>query len=157
MPKVLRDRIVVMPEWMKFRLDDCEVDAIELIALSAAASIRRELTPTEALRIQRLLAACQGIFLPEFEPIEDLATDRHPSCTELIHELRESLTNKRVDLALLIADIDLRAGRPAQAIAILEPAVDDRPQRRDLANRLAAAYRGAGREDEATALESRFA
>jgi hypothetical protein len=157
MPTVLRDRIVVMPEWMKFRLEDCEVDAIELIALSAAASTRRELTPTEAARIKRLLAACQGIFLPEFEPIEDLATDRHPSCTELIHELRESLTNKRVDLALLIADIDLRAGQPTQAIATLEPAVDDRPQRRDLANRLAAAYRGAGREDEANALDSRFA
>jgi hypothetical protein len=157
MPAVLRDRIVVMPESMSFRLEDCEVDAIELIGMSAAASTRRDLSPTEAARVQRMLSACQGIFLPEFESIEDLATDRHPSCTELIHELRESLTNKRVDLALLLADAYVRAGRPAQAIAVLEPAINDRRERKDLADRLASAYRGAGREAEAKALEARFA
>lgn len=157
MPAVLRDRIVVMPESMSFRLEGCEVDAIELIAMSAAASTRPDLTPTETARVQRTLSACQGIFLPEFESIEDLATDRHPSCTELIHELRESLTNKRVDLALLMADIYMRAGRPAQAIAVLEPAINDRRERKDLADRLAAAYRDAGREAEAKALEERFA
>jgi hypothetical protein len=156
MPAVLRDRIVVTSESMSFRLEDCEVDAIELIATSAAAGIRRDLSPTEAARVQRVLSACQGIFLPEFESLEDFATDRHPSCTELIHELRESLTNKRVDLALLMADIHLRAGRPAQAIAVLEPAINDRRERKDLADRLAAAYRGAGREAEAKALEARY-
>jgi predicted Zn-dependent protease len=145
-----------MPESMSFRLDDCEVDAIELIAMSAAASARRALSPTEAARVQRMLSACQGIFLPEFESIEDLATDRHPSCTELIHELRDSLTNKRVDLALLLSDIYLGAGRPAEAIAVLEPAVNNRRERKDLADRLASAYRGAGREAEAKALEARF-
>jgi hypothetical protein len=156
MPAVLRDRIVVMPESMSFRLEDCDVDAIELIALSAAAGARRDLSPTEAARVQSMLSACQGIFLPEFESIEDLATDRHPSCTELIQELREFLTGKRVDLALLLADIHLRAGQPAPAIAVLEPAHKDRRERKDLADRLAAAYRGAGREAEAKALEARY-
>jgi hypothetical protein len=155
MPAVLRDRIVVMPESMSFRLEDCEVDAIELIAVSAGANAGRDFSPTEAARIQRLLSACQGVFLPEFESLEIFATDRHPSCTELINELRESLTNKRVDLALRMAEIHLRAGRPTQAIAVLEPAISDRREREDLADRLAAAYRGAGREAEAKALEAR--
>jgi hypothetical protein len=156
MPPVLRDRILVMPESMSFRLEGCEIDAIELITLSAAASGRRELSPIEAARVQRVLSTCQGNFLPEFETIEDLATDRHPTCTELIRELRESLTNKRVELSLLLADIHLRAGQPAQAIAVLEPALNDRPERKDLGDRLAAAYRGAGREAEAKALEARY-
>ena len=156
LPAVLRDRIVVMPESMSFRLEDCEVDAIELIAVCAAASSRRDLSPTEASRVQRLLSACQGVFLPEFESLENFATDRHPSCTELIHDVRESLTNKRVDLALLMGDVHLRAGRPAQAIAVLEPAITDRRERKDLADRLVAAYRGAGREAEAKALEARY-
>ena len=156
MPPVLRDRILVMPESMSFRLEGCEVDAIELLTLSAATAGRHELSSIEAARVQRVLATCQGTFLPEFETIEDLATDRHPTCTELIRELRESLTNKRVDLALLLADAHLLASRLAEAITVLEPALNDRRDRKDLADRLAAAYRGAGREAEAKALEARY-
>jgi hypothetical protein len=157
MPPVLRDRILVMPESMTFSLEDCQVDAIELITLSAATTGHRELSPPQAARVQRVLSACQGTFLPEFETIEDLATDRHPTCTELIRELRESLINKRVELALLLADAHLRAGRLAEAVSVLEPALTDRRERKDLADRLAAAYRGAGREAEAKALEARYA
>ena len=157
MPSVLRNRILVKPEVMSFDLDGCEIDAIELIALSDATASHRELSSIDAARVQRVLSACQGTFLPEFESIEDLATDRHPTCTDLIRELRELLTNKRVGLALLLADTYLRAGRPAQAIPILEPALNDRAERKDLADRLVAAYRGAGREAEAKAIESRYA
>jgi hypothetical protein len=157
MPAVLRDRILVTPESMSFVLDGCEVDAIELINFRAATIGLDELSPSTTARLERMLSRCQGPFLSEFDTIEDLATDRHPSCTELIRELRESLTNTRVDLALLLADCHLRAGRPAQAITALEPALNDRRQRKDLADRLAAAYRGAGREAEASALEARYA
>jgi DNA-binding SARP family transcriptional activator len=156
MPSVLRARILVMPESMSFNLEDCEIDAIELINLSAATAGRRELSATEAARVQRVLAACQGTFLPEFEAIEDFATDHRPTCTELIRELRESLVEKRVALSLLLADALLRAGRPADAVRVLEPALTDRPGRKDLADRLVAAYRGAGRDAEAKALEARY-
>ena len=157
LPSALRDRILVTPEAMSFRLDGCEVDAVELIAMSAATTGRREITSTEAARIQRLLASCQGTFLPEFEAIEDLATDRHPTCTEQVRELRESLTNKRVELALLLAETYMHSGQYALAIGVLEPALDDRSERKDLADRLVAAYRGAGREAEALALEKKYA
>ncbi len=156
MPPVLRDRILVTSEAMSFKLDGCEVDAVELVAMSAATAGRREITSTEAAQVQRLLAACQGTFLPEFEAIEDLATDRHPTCTELVRELRESLTNKRVELAVLLADYYLRGHQYSLAIAALEPALDDRPERKDIADRLAAAYRAAGREAEALALERKY-
>jgi hypothetical protein len=156
MPAVLRDRIRVTPESMSFELEGCEVDAIELVNASVASAGRGELSSSETAQLERVLSACQGTFLSEFDAMEDLATDRHPSCTELIRELRESLTNKRVDLALVLADGHLRAGRPTQAIKALEPAVADRRERKDLADRLAAAYRGAGREAEAKAIEARF-
>ncbi len=157
MPPALRDRVAVQPEVLSFKLEGCEVDAIELLQLSSKTAGRRELSPSETARIQRILAACQGVFLPEFETVEDLATDHHPTCTELIREIRELLINRRADLSLLLGDTYLRAGQTALAITILEPAVSDRPQRKDLADRLAAAYRGAGREAEAKAVEARFA
>jgi predicted Zn-dependent protease len=157
MPAVLRERIQVQPQSMSFSLEGCEIDAIELLSLSSETSGRQVLSKVESGRIQRVLTACQGTFLPEFETIEDMATDRHPTCTELIRELRESLTNKRVDLALLLGQSYLSANQAAQAITVLEPAVSDRRERKDLADRLVAAYRAAGREAEAKALEARFA
>jgi hypothetical protein len=157
MPAALSDSIQVSADAMSFRLEGCEVDAIEMLSVASAAASQRELSPSETARIHRVLSACQGTFLPEFETIEDLATGRHPTCTELIREIRESLTNKRVELALLLAESYLRAGQSAQAIAVLEPAVNDRRERKDLADRLAGAYRAAGREAEAKALESHFA
>jgi len=141
---------------MGFRLDGCAVDAIDLLAVSAGLSGRNQLSSAQASRVQRVLQACQGAFLPEFEAIEDLATDRHPTCTELVHDLRELLVNRRVDLAALLADAHLGAGRPVQAIGVLEPALADRHERKDLADRLALAYRAAGRDAEARALEARF-
>lgn len=156
MPSGLADRILVEPEVMSFKLEGCEVDAVDLLTLSAECASRSQLSSAQAARAQRVLQACQGVFLSEFEAIEDLATDRHPTCTGLVRELRELLTNKRVDLSLLLADTHLRAGRPRQAIAILEPALGDRSERKDVADCLAAAYRSAGRSAEAKALETRY-
>jgi len=55
-----------------------------------------------------------------------------------------------------LAGAYLRTGESGLAIAVLEPATTDRPQRKDLADRLATAYRGADREAEAKALEARY-
>lgn len=157
MPAALRERILVEPDVMSFRLDGCGVDAIELLELGAELSQGAQLRGSQVTRVQRVVQACQGAFLPEFETIEDLATDRHPTCTGLVSELRELLINKRVDLSLLLADAHLQAGRPMQAIAVLEPALSDRSERKDLAARLAVAYRGAGRDAEAKSLDARYA
>jgi hypothetical protein len=157
MPAALGDRILVEPEVLSFRLDGCSIDALDLLGLGAELSQGAQLRGSQVTRVQRVVQACQGTFLPEFEAIEDLATDRHPTCTGLVSELRELLVNKRVDLALLLADAHLQAGRPMQAIAVLEPALNDRSARKDLAARLAAAYRGAGRDAEAKALDARYA
>lgn len=157
MPAALRDRILVEPEVMSFRLDGCSVDAIELLGLGAEFSQGAQLRGSQVTRVQLVLQACQGTFLPEFDAIEDLATDRHPTCTGLVSELRELLINTRVDLSLLLADAHLRGGRPMQAIAVLEPALGDRSERKDLAARLGAAYRGSGRDAEAKALDARYA
>jgi len=156
MPAPLRERILVEPQAMGFRLDGCAVDAIELLAVSAEFSGRNQLSAAQASKVQRVLQACQGAFLPEFDAIENLATDRHPTCTELVRDLRELLITRRVDLSLILGDVHLRNGRPLQAIGVLEPALSDRVERKDLADRLALAYRAVGRDAEAKALEARY-
>jgi DNA-binding SARP family transcriptional activator len=153
LPPALSDRIVVEPQTMSFKLDGCEVDAIDLLDISAEYAGRRLLSDPHLARAQRVLDASTGTFLPEFESVEDLATDHHPTCTALIRDLRELLTTKRVELTMLVADSLLATHRPDPAIALLEQAFQERPERADLRARLAAAYRGVGREAEASALE----
>jgi predicted Zn-dependent protease len=58
-------------------------------------------------------------------------------------------------LILLLADSYLATSRPAEAIAVLEPAFQEQPERDDLRARLAAAYSRAGRKPEAASLEAK--
>jgi DNA-binding SARP family transcriptional activator len=153
LPPALRDRIVVEPQVMSFKLDGCEVDAIDLLAASAEYAGRRLLSDPQVARAQRVLDASKGTFLPDFESVEDLATDHHPTCTALIRDLRELLTTKRVELAMLVAESFLATHRPDQAITLLERSVQEQPERTDVRARLAAAYRSVGRDADASALE----
>ncbi len=155
LPPPLRDRILVEPKVMSFRLDGCEIDAISLLKASAECAGRTVLAPAQMPRAQLAVDASAGVFLPEFESVEDFATDHHPTCTEVIRELRELLSAKRLDLILVVADSYAATNRPAEAIAILEPAFQEQPERDDLRARLAAAYNHAGRSAEAAALEVR--
>lgn len=155
LPPALRDRIVVEPQVMSFKLDGSEVDAIDLLAVSAEYAGRRLLSDPQVARAQRVLDASKGTFLPDFESVEDLATDHHPTCTALIRDLRELLTTKRVELAMLVADSLLATHRPDQAIMLLERAFQEQPERTDVRSRLAAAYRSAGRDADASALEAK--
>ncbi len=149
----LRDRIIVEPQVMSFKLDGCQVDAIDLIAVSAEYAGRRLLSDPQVARAQRVLDASKGTFLPDFESVEDLATDHHPTCTALIRDLRELLTTRRVELAMLVADSFLATHRSDQAIMLLERAFQEQPDRTDVRARLAAAYRSTGRGADASALE----
>ena len=157
MPTALRERILVEPEALGFRLDGSAVDALELLRTSRELGARSELNDEELAHVASLVRDSQGPFLPEFEAIEDIATDRHPTCTQLVRGLREQLVDKRVELALLLADSYLKKGDAVKAIAVLEPAIADRSQRQDLVARLSQAYRQAGRDAEAAKLEAQKA
>jgi len=156
LPAPLKDRILVEPQVLSFNFQGCEVDAVELLRTSAATAGQASLGPAESVWAQRVLDDSTGSFLPDFEKADDLATDHRPTCTDLIKEVREMLTVKRIDLALVLADTYLATGRPAQAVAVLEPLVKEQAKRKDLADRLVTAYRGVGRDAEAEALASRF-
>jgi DNA-binding SARP family transcriptional activator len=157
LPALLKDRILVEPQVLSFNFQGCQVDAVELLKASRATAGRASLGPAEADWAQGLFDDSTGIFLPDFEKADDLATDHRPTCMDMIKEVREMLTAKRIDLALALADTYLATGRPAQVIAVLEPLVREHTKRKDLADRLATAYRSAGRDAEADALAARFA
>jgi len=157
LPPTLRDRIRVEPQVMSFKLDGCDIDAINLLRVSAECAGRSILALSQLARVRRAIDATAGVFLPEFESVEDIATDRHPTCTDLIREQREQLAAKRLELIVWLADSYIATNRPAEAIAVLEPTLTAQPSRDDLRARLAAAYKRAGRSDDAAGLDARQA
>ena len=155
LPPALRDRIRVEPQVMRFKLDGCDIDAINLLRISAECAGRSILALSQMARVRRAIDATAGAFLPEFESVEDIATDRHPTCTDLIREQRDLLAGKRLELIVWLADSYLATNRPAEAIVILEPALTAQPARDDLRTRLAAAYNRAGRSADTAGLDAR--
>lgn len=152
LPDALRGRIVAEPKVLRFDMTDCRVDAIDLLDVVGESTGRSLLPPALAARAQRAIEASKGVFLPEFETVEDVATNNHPTCTDLIRDLRVQLSAKRLALAIVLADTYLDGKRPEQAIAILESVRREHPDRSDLTVRLANAYLLAGREAEARGL-----
>jgi DNA-binding SARP family transcriptional activator len=152
LPPALGDRIRVEPQVLSFTLEGCELDAATLLTVCAESAGRSLLAPAQMVRARRAIEASGGVFLPEFESVEAIATDRHPTCTGLIRELRELLAAKRLELILLLADTYAAAERPLEAISLLEPVFKEQTKRDDLCTRLATAYNRAGRSAEAAAL-----
>ena len=155
LPAALRDRIRVEPQVMSFRLDGCDIDAINLLRISAECAGRNVLELSQLARVRRAIDATAGVFLPEFESVEDTATDGHPTCTDLIREQRELLATKRLELIVWLADSYTATNRQAEAIAILKPALTDQSARDDLRARLTAAHSRAGSGAEAAGLEAK--
>jgi len=157
LPPVLRERVIVADQAMRFRLDGVEVDALRLVELVRHAEGTRTIAGPDLEGAQQVFNQSAGVFLPDFEKVEAFATDNHPTCTDLIAELRRSLTDKRVSLGLALSDTYAAEGRPTQAVSVLEQVAKGREKRKDIVDRLVAAYRSAGREAEADALAARFA
>ena len=157
LPAALKDRLLVEPQVFGFKLEGADVDAINVLKACAESVGRGILTTAQIARGRRVLEATGGVFLPEFESVEDIATDHHPTCADLMREVRNLLGAKRAELAIAIATTQLASNRTAAAITVLERAYAERPESAELAVSLASAYRRAGRKADADALEPRLA
>jgi len=157
LPPAVKDRLVVEPQVLWFKLEGAEVDAVTLLTICAESAGRRSLTKAQIARGRRVLEATGDVFLPEFESVDDIATDHHPTCGDLIREVRNLLGVKRAELAIGIATSHLASNRTTAAITVLERAYTERPESADLAASLASAYLRAGRKTDAEAIEPRLA
>ena len=155
LPEPLRRCIQVQPQRVRFQLDGYSFDALELLSIAKESVQTKALSPAQARRARRIVEASQGVFLPDFEQVEDLATDHHPTCTELISRIRQELAEKRSQLLLTLAKTYVAGRRPDLAIAVLEPAVNGSTLGPELRDVLAEAYRDSGRESDARALVQR--
>lgn len=152
LPVPLSKRIVATPTVVRFDFDDCSVDALDLVRVGAELGRLKVLSTTQASRARRLVDATTGTFMPEFETVEDVVTDHHPTCTELIQQLRTKLSDRRVELVAVLARTYIAGKRADMAVDLLEATRQGLSGRPQLVEVLAEAYRATGRESDARAL-----
>jgi hypothetical protein len=152
LPAPLRRRIIQEPKVLRFNLEDCSVDAMDLIKLANDWGSLKTISPIQAATARRVVAASKGTFLPEFESVDDLVTSGHPTCTGLISDLRAKLAERRARLVAVLGRTYLAGRRQDLAVNLLEPAVeDDHSADTTLRDLLAEAHRASGREADARA------
>ena len=152
LPEPLRQRIILDPLVLRFDLADCTIDALELRTAAAGFGRLKILSPSQASRARRVLEATHGTFMPEFEMVEDVVTDHHPTCTVMIQDLRKQLSDRRAELLAVLARAYIAGRRADLAVELLEPTLHELPDNADLRKLLADAYRAIGREADARAL-----
>ena len=149
LPLPLRTRIIAEPKVLRFNLDSCTVDALELLKLADDWGRLDRLSPNQAATARRVIGFSRGTFLPEFESVDNLVTSGRPTCTELIKNLREKLNERRAPLVAVLGRTYIGGRRPELAVALLETATQDHPADAQLRELLAEAYRASGREADA--------
>jgi DNA-binding SARP family transcriptional activator len=153
LPPPLSACIVVEPDALSFNLIGRQIDAVDLATVAAELHGQKTISGPDVARAQQVVDASVGTFLPDFEIVEDMATSRNATCTELIRQAREWLSRQRMALILLLADSHLAADRAAEAIAVVEPAFHSQPNNTELRARLIDAYARVGRAEDAAGLE----
>lgn len=134
---------------LRFNLEGCTVDALELLKLADDWGRLGAISPYQAATARRVLATTRGIFLPEFESVDNLVTSGRPTCTELIKNLREKLTERRAQMLVVLGRTYIGGRRPDLALTLLETATEDHPADAQLRELLAEARRASGREADA--------
>jgi len=146
LPAPLRSRIIAEPKVLRFNLDGCTVDALELLKLADDWGRLEVISPQQAATASRVIGATRGTFLPEFESVDNLVTSGRPTCTELVKNLRDKLTERRARLIVVLGRTYINGRRPDLAVTLLETATEDQPADVKLRDLLLEAQRARSRE-----------
>jgi hypothetical protein len=121
-------------------LHGVDFDVARLFEMSRSIS-RHDLIDTElAEQIRRLLDETKGEFLAGFSELESQVTRGKGMAGDVVRQARLQIAKARADLAFVLAQHDVAAGRPARAIPYLLDALSDSQDRQDLARVLVVAY-----------------
>jgi DNA-binding SARP family transcriptional activator len=125
--------------WLE--LGSVDWDAIALLSMASRVGADHVLVDTEtAAQIAALLDRSRGEFLAGFEELAQQTTQARGSASEIVRSARLVVAQARADLALALADHHIAAGHAERGISQLELALEECPDRQDIARLLVAAY-----------------
>ncbi|MGH7904423.1 MAG: tetratricopeptide repeat protein [Candidatus Dormibacteraceae bacterium] len=144
-------------EHLAFQLERCRLDLLQLFQLGRACTPSRLLPVALSARVDRVLAESAGAFLPGWEALEVRAGLHDTPAAELVAQLRARVVAVRADLLFALGETCAAVSEQERAIAVLQQALELRPDRGDVARRLIACYRAVGRDPEANDLHQEYA
>jgi hypothetical protein len=154
LPPVLRDRMIVSRLVLRFDLEGCAIDAIEILKLGREL---RGVDPGRLAYASSALASVSGLFLPGWKDALAKATDVDSPATELVAELGQRLDIARADILVAIGDDLMGRHEHDPAVEAFQGALGLREERQDIAVKLEAALLAAGRQGEAKRIRHDYA
>jgi DNA-binding SARP family transcriptional activator len=114
------------------------------------------LPPDAVAELETSAAMCDGEYLPIWDELEERLTEGRGAAGELVRSVRQLVQDLQVRLVLRLAGHHQARRDLPHVIPLLEEVLRRRPDREDVANRLAAAYRQSGQSGRAEQLETTY-
>lgn len=158
LPPPIGKLVEVSGERVGLNLANSEVDAIELLERAVAfARTNGVLSPEQLAAAEALASKSDGIFLPEWEDIEQHVNSGRGAGGEVIADLRRRLAGAQATLLRVLGTGYLSHGKAESAVSPLERALELSPDDESIARSLVAACLQTGRMARAEELRKDFA
>jgi DNA-binding SARP family transcriptional activator len=132
---------------VRLDLSGVDIDIVHLEQTARLVARQKGLIDADlADQIRALLEETTGEFLADFAEVEQHVT----GATQVVEEARVVISSWRADLVQALAVYNEADGHPQSSIAHLKSALDQSPQRQDLARLLIAAYLQTGQTTRAS-------
>jgi DNA-binding SARP family transcriptional activator len=151
----LANCLVLDGERVRFNLDGATIDAVQLrSSASAAANSNGALDEPQLKDLESLASSVgDGMFLPDWEALEQKVTSGRSGAGGVIEEARAEVDRWRTQVLIAIADSYGARSRPGTAIPYLERVVRGHPENELATKKLVAAYLETGQTDRAAELQ----
>jgi hypothetical protein len=157
LPKPLAQRIRVDGEFVSLDLAGCDSDVGWLLTVAseivAAGGLLSDGLCESAEKARRLAAE---EFLPGWEEVERRGTGGGSGMTDVVEDVRDRVVTARMAILDALAEARLVRQQPGEAIPYLEEALRCRPERAQLARKLADVHERSGQPQRAAAIRQEY-
>lgn len=145
-PAVVLQQIRSEGEYLRLDITGCDLDVRRVLNLAERVRSVRDDELSQALmdEVEMMLSRSAGEFLPDWEETERRAGADDSGATEVVSDVRNMVVAAYLMLASALADGYLTRRQPDRAITHLVEALRRRPERPELARKLARVYEQAG-------------
>jgi hypothetical protein len=156
-PQPVLRRIRSEGEYVRLDLSSCDLDVRRVLELADRIGQTQDLLSAPLLEeVQAELRLSAEEFLPGWEESERRAGCSGSGASDVVAEVRDLVVAAHLRLVGALADTHLARRQPDRAIPYLEQALRRRPERAELARKLANAYEQSGLKRRAAELREEY-
>jgi hypothetical protein len=155
LPPALSARVIADRLHLHLDLSKSNIDVVRLQEVAGLCVDQKGmLTPDLVAEARRMLEETEGELLSGWEDIEAETNGGRGAAKDYVRLLRKVAETARIDVMGALAANYLARQEPRKAIPLLERALEQQPEREDLARKLVAAYMETGQHAKAAELQT---